>query len=171
MTPEGMLAVGPSSPNVTLPIPGRTTAAARTSEDVVVHLSVCPQDAITLESLMDSHLWIIEEELRTCIGLPMWFDSALCFVLAEIVQDLPSYRPQKASVPKWMREKARQVGKRLERSLAKRHVKNGLITFTEAETFPSLLCSLLERHRSSYWEELRGPKSLGPRRGTLGDSI
>jgi hypothetical protein len=124
-----------------------------------------------LESLVDSHLWIIEEELRTCIGLPPWFDSALCFVLAEIARELARSRPRPASTSQWMREKARQVGKRLERTLAKRHVKNGLITFTGDETFPSLLGSLLERHRSPFWEELRGTKSLGPRTRALGDTV
>lgn len=148
-----------------------TAQAHRTSEDILVALIASPRNVTAIESLVDSHLWIIEEELRTCIGLPPWFDSALCFVVDEIVRELPSYRPQKASALQWIREKARQVGKRLEQTLAKRHVKNGLVTFTGDETFPSLRGLLLERHRSPFWEELRGTKSLGPRSGTLGDSV
>jgi hypothetical protein len=145
----------------------------RSNDDppAIFRLSGNALDQKALEVFLHNHLWIVEEELRMCLGRPPWFDFALCFVLTGIVRDLSGYRPQKVSVPRWMREKARQVGTRLERTLAKRHVKNGLITFTEAETFPSLLGSLLERHRPPYWEELRRPKSLGPRRGTLGDSL
>ena len=152
---------------MTLPIPGSAAAQAPT----LARLVACPQDVAALESLMDSHLWIIEEELRASIGLPPWFDSALCFVLAEIVPDLPTYRPQSASAPQWIRKKARRVGKKLERTLAKRHVKNGLVSFTGNESFPSVLGLLLERHRPLYWEEFRRPRSFGPRCGTLGDCI
>lgn len=128
-------------------------------------------DQETLEAFLHDHLWIIEEELRMCIGLPPWFDSALCFVVAEISRAFANCRPRNASTPQWIREKAKQVGKKLERTLPRRHARNGLVTFEGDATLVSLLGLLLQRPRSLYWEELRGLKSPSPRCRTLGDGI
>ena len=134
----------------------------RTSKEMLVCSVACPQDVIALESLMDSHLWVIEEELRASIGLPPWFDSALCFVLAEIARDFATYKPQDRGLAQWIRKRARHVTGRLERTLADRHAKDGFVNFTEGATLPSLLGSLLERHRSPHWDDRawRKPRSM-----------
>jgi len=112
-----------------------------------------------LEAFLHDHLWIVEEELRVCIGLPPWFDAALCFVLSEIASDSAKYTPQRRGVEHWVRKRARRATGRLERTIAERHAKSGLVNFALSATLRSLLGSLLERQRSPHWDDLAWRKS------------
>ena len=127
-----------------------------------------PSDLEPIESLLDAHLWIVEEELRICIGSPPWFDSALAFLLAETVRDLGPFKPRKKWAAHLIRRKARQAADELERTLAERHVQDGIVKFTVCESFKAVVGSVLERQRSLYWEELRLPKSFSSRYGPPG---
>jgi len=106
----------------------------------------------TLQSFLDGYLWIVEEELRTCIGLPPWFDSALSFLVAEIVRDFARHKAPMQCSAHWIRAKARRMGQRLERTLAERHAKNGFVDFMGCESFQAVVGSVLERRGSLYWE-------------------
>jgi len=108
-----------------------------------------------LEVFLHDHVWIVEEELRMCIGLPPWSDAALCFALAEIVRDFADYKLEKNSVAVWTRRKARRVCEDLERTLAERHVMNGIVRFSGCETLEAVVGSILQRKRAFYWEDLR----------------
>jgi hypothetical protein len=125
----------------------------------ILRLSSDPLNQTPLEVLLHDHLWIVEEELRMCIGLPPWFDAALCFVLAEIASDSAKFKPQNRGLAHWIRTKARHATGRLERTLAKHYAKDGFVNFTKGATLPSLLGSLLERHRSPHWDDLAWRKS------------
>lgn len=121
-----------------------------------------------LQSFLDRYVRIVEEELRTSIGLPPWFDSALSFLVAEIVRDFARHKvPMKCSA-QWIRAKARRAGRRLERTLARYHATNGVIEFSRAETFEDIVGSVLQRKRSLYWEELRRVKPLSSHSRALG---
>ena len=143
--------------------------APRNGERVRQRLVQSPCDFERIESLLDAHLWIVEEELRMCIGRPPWFDSALCFVSAEIVRDFRSYRPAKKCLGNWIRRRATRASQMLERALATRYTEKGIVKFTNDETFVTFACSVIERKRSLFWEELRLPQTLslhcGPPRG------
>lgn len=134
----------------------------------VFRLSSNDLDQSALEGFLRDHLWIVEEELRTCIGLPPWFNAALCFVLAEIACDSAEYKPGNKCVARWIRRNARRVCQDLERKLADRHAKDGFIKFSGCETFEAVVGSVLERKRSLYWEELRSPKRLYSSRWAAG---
>lgn len=124
-------------------------------------------DQAVLESFLDAHLWGVEEELRMCVGRPPWFDSALCFVLEEVIRHLAKRNSSKECDTRRVRTKARAVCEEMERTLAVRHAKHGVVNFANDETFEALVCSVLQRKRSLYWEELRRPKPLSPRCGPL----
>jgi hypothetical protein len=118
------------------------------------------------QSFLDTHLWIVEEELRMYIGRPPWFDSALCFVLVEIVGNFARRKaPRKCA--HWIRAEARRAARTLERTLADRHAKDAFVQFTGCESFQAVVGSVLRRQRSLYWAELRLPKSLSSRCGPL----
>jgi hypothetical protein len=125
-------------------------------------------DAEVVVSLLDANLWIVEEELRMCIGLPPWSDAALCFTLAEIVRDFGKYRDQNHHVAEWIRRKARQTGQRLERTLARRHARHGFVHFTENDTLQALVGSLVDRHRSSHWAPAMARNTALVRKGSGG---
>jgi len=137
----------------------------RSSDDELAILPL-PSNALNqraLEVFLHDHLWIVEEELRMCIGLPPWFDAALCFVLAEIGRHFAEYKPENNCVAHWTRGKARRICEDLESTLAQHHATNGIARFSGCETLEAVVGSILERKRSFYWEELRLPKSLSPR--------
>jgi hypothetical protein len=94
-----------------------------------------------------------------CIGSPPWFDSALCFVLAEIVRDFQRHRPARNRPGNWIRRRARQGAEMLERMVTRRHTENSFIKFSGCETFTAVVRSVLESKRSLYWEELRPMRS------------
>jgi hypothetical protein len=119
-------------------------------------------DQKALEVFLHDHLWIVEEELRMCIGLPPWFDAALCFVLAEIGQQFAEYKPENNCVAHWTRRKARRICEDLESTLAEHHATNGIVRFSGCETLEAVVRSILQRKRSFYWEGLRLPKFLSP---------
>ena len=123
----------------------------------------------SLQSFLDSHLWIVEEELRTCIGRPLWFDSALCAVLVEVISDFANHESSKKCDTHSPRAKAREVCVSFERGLAV-HSKHGIIKFANDPTFEALVCSVLQRNRALYWEALRFSKSLSSQCGPLGDT-
>lgn len=117
----------------------------------------------TLQSFLDGYLWIIEEELRTCIGLPPWFDSALSFLVAEIVQDFARHKAPVKCSAQGIRAKARRATEMLEPTLARHHTKNGLVEFNGCQTLEALVGSILQRGRSLYWEPFPLPTPLSPR--------
>ena len=125
--------------------------------------TVCPHSTDCFDevrqSFLDTHLWLVEEELRTCLGRPPWFDSALCFVAAEILRDFACCKPPKRSVASWIRSRARGACELLELTLPVRRTQNGIVKFTTEETFAALVCSVLQRKRALYWEELHLPKA------------
>ena len=137
----------------------------RSSDDALAILPL-PSNALNqmaLEGFLHGHLWIVEEELRMCIGLPPWFDAALCFVLAEIGRHFGKYKPENNCIAHWTRRKAKRICEDLESALAEHHATNGTVTFSGCETLEAVVGSILQRKRSFYWEELRLPKSLSPR--------
>lgn len=129
----------------------------------VLRLSGNALDQKTLEAFLHDHLWIIEEELRMCIGLPPWFDSALSFLVGGIVRDFARHKaPMKCSA-QWIRAKARQATEMLEPTLARHHTRNGFVEFYGCQTLEPLVGSILQRERSLYWEPFRLPTPLSPR--------
>ncbi len=133
-------------------------------------LSLDPCDSQAVQSLLDMHLWIVEEELRMCIGRPLWFDSALSFLVAKVVRDFARNKVSRNCSAHWIRGRARRASQNLERTLSTRHVRDGIMRFTDDETFECIVGSVLERKRSLYWEKFRLPKSrsryCGPSEGS-----
>jgi hypothetical protein len=125
----------------------------------ILGLSSNALNQTALEVLHD-HIWIVEEELRMCIGLPPWFDGALRFVLAEIACGFAEYKPENNCVAHWTRRKARRICEELESTLTEHHATNGIVRFSGCETLEAVVGSILQRKRSFYWEELRLSKSL-----------
>jgi hypothetical protein len=121
-----------------------------------------------VESFLDSHLWVVEEELRMCIGLPPWFDSALGFIVGDIVRDLATRKAQTKCFTARIRAKARRVVQKFDARLAADHTENGFVKVRRCESLQAVVGSVLRRQRSLYWEELCLPKSLSPRCGPLG---
>jgi hypothetical protein len=139
--------------------------AVPTSEskaEVLLHLAANPRDWEAIELLLDTQLWVVQEEVSRCIGRPPWFDSAVCIVLAEIVRRAGGYKPQKQCVAGWIRTEASRVGGTLEWTIPKFHVKDGVVGFARHESFEALLGSLLERHRSQQWDDLGQRQRLRP---------
>src|SRR5260221_14694469 len=137
----------------------------RSSDDELAILPL-PSNALNqraLEVFLHDHLWIVEEELRMCIGLPPWFDAALCLVLTEIGWHFAEYKPGNNCVAHWTRRKARRICEDLESTVAEHHATIGIVRFSGCETLQAVVGSILRRKRSFYWEELRLPKSLSPR--------
>jgi len=110
----------------------------------------------------------LEEELRMCIGIPPWFDTALSFLVAQIVQDFGDHKAPRESSARWIRAEARRASQRLERTLAEGHAKDGFVTFNVCESFQAVVCSALERQRSLYWEDIRCLTASSVRRVPLG---
>jgi hypothetical protein len=125
-------------------------------------------DQTVLQSFLDTHLWIVEEELRMCIGIPPWFNSALSFLVAEIVREFARRNAPRKCPARWIRASASRASQRLERTLAKRHYKDGFVKFTGCESFQAVVGSVLERQRSLFWEELRRRKPLSSHSPALG---
>ena len=134
----------------------------------ILRLSGNAPDQEALEAFLHDHLWIIEEELRTSIGLPPWFDSALSFVVAEIVRDLTRHKAPMKRSARWIRAKARRATEMLEPTLARHRTQNGFVKFSCCESFTAIVGSALERKRSLYWEELRFSQPASPRCEPLG---
>ena len=133
----------------------------------ILRLSGNAPDQEKLAAFLHDHLWIIEEELRMCIGLPPWFDSALSFLVGGIVRDFAMQKaPMKRSAQS-IRAKAKRAGQRLERTLAEHHGNDGFVHFMGCESFQAVVGSVLERRGSLYWEELRPRKCFSPRSGDL----
>jgi hypothetical protein len=134
-----------------------------TDQGAISCLSSNSLDRAVVQFVVDNHLWIVEEELRMCIGRPLWFDSALPFLVAEVVRDFARHKaPMKCSAHR-IRARARRASQALERALAVHHAENGFVKFSGCETLEAVVGSILQRKRSFYWEELRLPKSLSPR--------
>ena len=131
------------------------------------HLSPDCLDQNALQSFLDTQLWIVEEELRMCIGIPPWFDSVLSFLVVQIVRDLGKHKARRKCSAHWIRAWARRAARTLERTLAECHAENGFIKVAGYESFQAAVGSVLERQRSLYWEELRYPMAGSPRREPL----
>jgi hypothetical protein len=134
----------------------------RSSDDqlAILRLSSNALNQRALEVFLHDYLWIVEEELRVYIGLPPWFDAAMCFVLAEIGRHFAEYKPENNCVAHWTRRKARRICEDLESTLAEHHATSGIVRFSGCETLEAVVGLILQRKRSFYWEELRLPKSL-----------
>jgi hypothetical protein len=142
----------------------------RSSDDhlAILRLSSNALNKRALEVFLHGHLWIVEEELRTCIGRPLWFDSALSFLVAEVVRDFARHKAPRKCSAHWIRARARRASQALERTLeVHHHAENGFVKFAGCESFQAVVGSVLERQRSLYWEELRYPVAGSSRREPL----
>jgi hypothetical protein len=139
----------------------RTDGLKVSDREILLRLAANPEDARSLELLLDRYRWIIEDEVSHCFGRPPWLDSAVAALFVEIVRGAVKYEPQKHKAAQWIRTEARRAGRRLEHRLADEHAKDGFLEFSPAPANLELLVTcLLQQRGSLYWNDLRPHKPL-----------
>jgi hypothetical protein len=127
-----------------------------TDHDALVSIARNPADQEAVAWLVDSHGWIIEDEVSRYFGRPPWFESAVAAVIVEIIRGAANYAHKKHQAPIWIRTAARRAARSLEGTLLDQHAVQGVIQFESAGgRQESLVRCLLQGRRSPYWEEVR----------------
>jgi hypothetical protein len=110
----------------------------------------------SLQLLIDTNHWIVEEEVSFYFGIPPWLNTAVPCVLMEIARRADQCPVESHNAAAWIRKQARRAARRLEdKTIARRigievHDPNGILWSLESE-----ISSRLESNAAPRRNDLR----------------